>query len=437
MSNYLDWQNKISPDRKIVPLFHVANYRISPVDKIVKDNEDKVRLCNYMDVYKNTYITSDLDFMKGSATENEIEKFLIQRGDVLITKDSESWNDIGIPAIVSGDFENITVCGYHLALLRPKTDLITPKFLYYSFESKEHRLQLEIEATGVTRFGIPKDAIGKYKLPLPSISKQNKIVTFLDKEVMKIDLLIENKTKLIALFEEKRKTIINQSVTKGLDLNTAMKDSGIEWLGEIPNCWNLERLKFLTKKIGSGVTPLGGANIYTDTGILFLRSQNIYNDGLRLNDETFIPEDIHKEMRSSQVQKGDLLLNITGGSIGRCYYFNLDIEANINQHVCIIRVNKKILYRYLHFVIISLVGQYQIDLLQYGGGREAISFENIKNFSISFPQSIESQKEIVKFLDKECLRFDKITNKIKTTIDLLKEKRTAIISAAINGEIEI
>lgn len=437
MSNYLDWQNKISFDRKIVPLFYIADFSISPVDKILKEEEEKVSLCNYTDVYKNTYITSNIEFMDGSASENEISRFQIQDGDVLITKDSESWDDIGIPAIVVGNFENITLCGYHLALMRPKKKIVNPKFLYYCFESKIHRTQLEVEATGVTRFGIPKDAIGKYKIPLPSLQQQNKIVEYLDREIAKIDALIEKKNKLIKLLEEKKKAVIDQAITKGLDTTVGMKNSGLDWMGDVPLLWKIERIKFLSTKVGSGVTPSGGANIYTDEGVLFLRSQNIYNNGLKLNDETYIPEEIHNEMKSSQVRKGDLLLNITGGSIGRCFYFDLDIKANINQHVCIIRPNDKILYRYLHLVIISKIGQYQIDLLQYGGGREAISFENIKNFVISFPQSIEDQDRIIKFLDKESSKFDKITNKIKTAIDLLKEKRTAIISAAINGEIEI
>jgi len=436
MSNYLNWRNKISSDRKIVPLLFVADYRISPVDKIVKDDEDPVKLCNYTDVYKNTYITSDIKFMDGSASRNEIKRFQIKDGDVLITKDSESWNDIGIPAIVKGSFENTTVCGYHLALMRPHKNLVIPTYLFYCFESKQHRLQLEVEATGVTRFGISKNSIAKYKIPLPTLTQQNKIVNYLDREVAKIDTLIDKKIQLITILEEKKKAVINQVVTKGLDPNVHLKDSGIEWLDKIPEHWKLERLKFLTSKVGSGVTPKGGAEVYEDEGILFLRSQNIYNDGLKLEDQTYISEEIHDNMKSSQVRKDDLLLNVTGGSIGRCCYFNLEIQANINQHVCIIRVNDKVFYKYLHFVLISFVGQFQIDLLQYGGGREAVSFENIKNFWVPLP-TFDIQKDIVAFIEKESYRLNSIINKVTEAKSLLQEKRTAIISAAINGELNV
>ncbi|OXA75358.1 hypothetical protein B0A56_11220 [Flavobacterium columnare NBRC 100251 = ATCC 23463] len=367
---------------------------------------------------------------KRKVTEDGIENANLRfakSNSIVITKRAP----IGNLAIVT----DTASCNQGCFLLEQKSEKVNIKFYYYFFSIQKDKLNAL--GRGSTFLELNADEIKGYEVPIPSIEQQNKIVNYLDREIAKIDALIEKKTKLIALLEEKKKAVINQAVTKGLDTSVAMKDSGIEWLGEIPEHWHIERLKFLTNKVGSGVTPLGGANIYTDEGVLFLRSQNIYNDGLKLNDETYIPEEIHNDMKSSQVMKGDLLLNITGGSIGRCFYFNLDIEANINQHVCIIRVNNKILYRYLHFLFVSFVGQYQIDLLQYGGGREAISFENIKNFVISFPQSIEQQEEIINFLDTECSRFDKIKDKVKSAIDLLKDKRIAIISAAINGEIEL
>lgn len=124
MSDYLDWQNKISSDFRVVPLLYVADYRISPVNKIIEDGEEPVKLCNYTDVYKNSYITSNITFIEGSASENEIGRFQIEDGDVLITKDSEAWNDIGIPAIVMGYFEHTTICGYHLALIRANKNLL-------------------------------------------------------------------------------------------------------------------------------------------------------------------------------------------------------------------------------------------------------------------------------------------------------------------------
>jgi hypothetical protein len=116
------------------------------------------------------------------------------------------------------------------------------------------------------------------------------------------------------LLEEERVAVINQAVTKGLDPNVSMKDSGIEWLGQIPKHWEVNKIKSVTKKIGSGVTPKGGAEIYELTGIPLLRSQNVYFDGFRLDNLAYITREIHDYMKNSQVLFGDVLLNITGGS---------------------------------------------------------------------------------------------------------------------------
>ncbi|MCJ1810243.1 restriction endonuclease subunit S [Flavobacterium covae] len=400
-------------------------------------DDDSVVCLRAADIETDQIIHKSNDLTYRTFSDNELNSRKLSPGDIIIEKSGGGENQ-PVGRVAKFVLNEAALCSNFLDLLRPNNKIVNTDYLtyilYYLWKNRTVVKSIK-QTTGIQNLDI-EDYLNN-KANLPSLEQQNKIVHYLDREIAKIDALIEKKTKLIALLEEKKKAVINQAVTKGLDTSVAMKDSGIEWLGEIPEHWHIERLKFLTNKVGSGVTPLGGANIYTDEGVLFLRSQNIYNDGLKLNDETYIPEEIHNDMKSSQVMKGDLLLNITGGSIGRCFYFDLDIEANINQHVCIIRVNNKILYRYLHFLFVSFVGQYQIDLLQYGGGREAISFENIKNFVISFPQSIEQQEEIINFLDTECSRFDKIKDKVKSAIDLLKDKRIAIISAAINGEIEL
>ena len=127
------------------------------------------------------------------------------------------------------------------------------------------------------------------------------------------------------------------------------KDSGVQWIGEIPGHWGCVRLKYITSKIGSGSTPTGGADVYQDHGVIFLRSQNIYNYGLELVDVAYISEDIHQEMKGTHVHSGDILYNITGGSIGRCCLAPESLgEANVNQHVSIVRPrnveNKFLLY---------------------------------------------------------------------------------------------
>jgi type I restriction enzyme, S subunit len=168
-----------------------------------------------------------------------------------------------------------------------------------------------------------------------------------------------------------------------------------------------------------------------------LRSQNIHSDGLRLDEVAFISEDIHNSMSNSKVEVGDVLLNITGASIGRCYYFDGQFqEANVNQHVCILRPNEKVLTKYLYLLLISNLGQNQISINQVGGGREGLNSEELKSFTFPLPP-LKEQKTIVDFLQQETDKIDKIKYATILSIELIKERRTALITATVTGQIEI
>ena len=177
------------------------------------------------------------------------------------------------------------------------------------------------------------------------------------------------------------------------------KESGIDFIGQIPCHWETRKLKFNVSKVGSGITPKGGAESYESHGVPLLRSQNIHFDGLRLDDVVYISEDTHKDMSNSQVAAGDVLLNITGASIGRCYFVDEDLgEANVNQHVCIIRPEPGLLTRFLNYIMVSEIGQQQINMEQSGSGREGLNFLALKNFFIPALNENEQQK-IIDFLD--------------------------------------
>src|SRR5690606_313256 len=153
----------------------------------------------------------------------------------------------------------------------------------------------------------------------------------------KIVELVAIKEQQIDKLKELRQVKIHQAVTKGINPNAEMKDSGIDWIGEIPKHWEVKRLKTQSSKIGSGITPNGGATGYLDEGIPLLRSQNILFERIELSNVAYISTTIHNQMNNSKVKKWDVLLNITGGSIGRCNVVDFDLEMNVNQHVCIIR----------------------------------------------------------------------------------------------------
>ncbi len=281
-----------------------------------------------------------------------------------------------------------------------------------------------------------QEVIKNSRLPIPPLKEQTQIALYLDHQTSIIDHLIEKKQKLIELLKEKRQAVINESVTKGLDPNVKMKDSGIEWLGEMPEKWEKVLIRHLNKKVGSGVTPKGGAEVYTDEGVIFIRSQNVHFDGLRLDDVVKIEFSTHEKMSGSKVKFDDVLLNITGASIGRCCIVKLNDEMNVNQHVCIIRPNEKITSEYLNLVLQSNIGQTQIKLGTTGGNREGLTFEAIKDFFIILPP-ISEQNEISNKLNTIIKSYEDLEYKNSLLISKLKEYRQSIISEAVTGKIDV
>ena len=170
-----------------VNLHDVIDLRLSSVDKNTKHNERAVRLCNYTDVYKNSFIYGDMDFLPATATAREIAKCSLIEGDVVITKDSEQYDDIGVPALVREDIPDL-VCGYHLAILRPCSSEIHGAYLFYALSTAEAQQQFHSYANGITRFGLRKADIGLVEIPHPPLSKQRDIAHILGTLDDKIEL---------------------------------------------------------------------------------------------------------------------------------------------------------------------------------------------------------------------------------------------------------
>lgn len=211
-----------------------------------------------------------------------------------------------------------------------------------------------------------------------------------------------------------------------------MKDSGIEWIGEIPEGWEIVKIKYGVTKVGSGKTPSGGAEVYTDCGVLFLRSQNIYDCSLVLDNPSYISYETDLTMKSTRILPNDILLNITGASIGRCCVVPETLgPANVNQHVCIIRTNPEFfLPKFMQYFWVSHLGRYAISLFQTGGNREGLSFDAIRNTPIPYI-SIPEQSKIITYLDSECSRIDVMLSKTRSSIEEYKKLKQAVITQAV------
>lgn len=358
------------------------------------------------------------------------KKCPIEKDDVLVGKSAS----IGKIARVKVDFP-ISVWS-PLAILKTDLQVLKPSFLEYSLSSIFLQDQIEILSTSNTQKNISMGDIQRLQIVYPPLQEQQQISYYLDYKTSKIDTLIEKTQQKIDLLKEQRTSLINTTVTKGMNPNVEMKDSGVEWIGEIPSEWSVISLRHYLSRVGSGSTPRGGGDVYFDSGIPFLRSQNIHFDGLHLDDVVFISEEIHLNMSNTTVRYGDVLLNITGGSIGRSCVVDIHEEMNVNQHVSILRTKENLINFYLNYCLISSIGQEQVSYNQTGGNREGLTSENIKNFKFSLPP-LQEQQQIVDYLDKETSKIDKLIDIETKRIDLLKEYRQSLISDVVTGKVDV
>ena len=296
-----EWLGNVPAHWEVRRLRTVADMRVSNVDKHTNENEIPVRLCNYVDVYKNDRISLAMPFMTATASRDEIERFRLERDDVLITKDSEAWDDIGVPALVTEAADDL-LSGYHLALLRPFKEILGA-YLARTLQSKEVAYQFHMRANGVTRYGLTHTGIQSVRIPLPPLPEQAAIVRYLDHADRRIRRYISARRRLIALLEEEKQAVINQAVTRGLDPNVRLKPSGVEWLGDVPEHWEVVPIKRAFQSMDYGISVSA-----SDSGTIRLLTMGHLQDG-----QVIVPYDGGVDFVDPYLllQKGDLLFNRT------------------------------------------------------------------------------------------------------------------------------
>jgi type I restriction enzyme, S subunit len=236
------WAETLPPHWEASRIDSVADVLFSNVDKHTIEDEVPVRLCNYVDVYKNERITAALDFMEASAGPREIEKFQVHRHDVLATKDSEEPDDIAIAALVAEDLPGV-LCGYHLAMIRPRSKRVHGPFIAWAHASKQFRAQYEAKAVGVTRFGLSQYAFRAARIPLPALPEQKQIAAYLDASCAAIDAAVATKRRQIETLDALVLSTIQHVVTQGLNPNANTKASGLDWLPDVPAHWKVQQIK--------------------------------------------------------------------------------------------------------------------------------------------------------------------------------------------------
>ncbi len=422
-------------------LKHVAIVRPSNVDKKTVEGQEAVRLCNYVDVYKNDYITEAFDFMQASATPAQIAAFTLKASDVIITKDSETWDDIAVPAYVTTDLPGV-LCGYHLALVRPEPERVNGEYLFRSFGAEGICDQFRVAANGIIRFGLDTTSISSSLFPLPPLDEQRHIVAFLDRETAKIDALIAKKERLIELLQEKRTALISRAVTKGLDPTVSMKDSGVAWLGRIPAHWNVKRLKFCLYKMEQGWSPDAENREASPDEWAVMRAGCVNSGTFDETDHKALPNGVVPD-DTLEIHSGDLLMSRACGSAKLVGSVALVRQSRRKLILCdkLFRLRYRtsvVTPQFLEAALQSPMSRYQIerDLSGAEGLARNIGQSMVRVMTIPTPP-LREQEEIINCLKKASNAVIAMVAKVREAIDKLREYRTALISAAVTGKIDV
>ena len=413
----VEWLGNVPAHWQVRRLRTVAEMRVSNVDKHTKEDELPVRLCNYVDVYKNDRITQAIPFMRATASRDEVKRFGLKRGDVLITKDSEAWDDIGVPALVEESSDDL-LSGYHLALLRPfRTTL--GAYLALALQSKGVAYQFHVGANGVTRYGLTHTTIQSVCLPLPPLPEQHAIVRYLDHVDDRIRRYVTAKENLIALLDEERQAVIHRAVTRGLDPNVPLKPSGVQWLGDVPAHWDVSRVKTEFHSLNHIRVPLSAV----ERGTMSVRRYDYYGaSGVIDKVDDYLFDD---ELLLIAEDGANLVLrNLPLAIIARGKFW-------VNNHAHILKPRRGNL-EYLATVMEGLNYTPWIS----GAAQPKLTQDRIMNIAIAVPPRSE-QDEIIGRVAAQTSPLRSAIARARRQIDLLREYRARLIADVVTGKLDV
>jgi type I restriction enzyme S subunit len=380
---------------------------------------------------------------KTQLTDEEKKSLLLRKGDLLFNWRNGSSDHVGKTAYfdAEGEYTHVSF------LLRLRFDLAKHDSRYYHMFINNLR-NTDFFASAKTRVNntYNQAELRQLEVIVPPRDEQQAIASFLDRETAKIDALIAKKERLIELLQEKRTAIISHVVTKGLDSTVPLKDSGIEWLGEIPEDWrivtvrNLIRSECLEIQDGNHGEIHPRAEDYVEMGIPFLMANNIRNGKIDLEECKFISGQQAKSLRIGFSKSGDVLLTHKG-TLGQSAIIPQDIKfpfIMLTPQVTYYRIKKPdISEEFLYYYFQSNPFQERLKFIAGNQStRDYVGLIAQKNFEIVLP-SLDEQKAIASHLDRETAKIDALIAKIREGIEKLKEYRTALISAAVTGKIDV
>jgi len=417
---------KVPENWEVKKLWTLGDFSSSGIDKKINPRESLVKMVNYTDIYgnKNNTIDRSLDLMEVSCPKDKIISKSVLKGDLIFTPSSETKDEIGLSALIIEDLEN-TVYSYHV--VRFRSESIEFYFKKYICNNDFVLQQFSRRCNGTTRKVLSKDDFRQVKVVIPPIAEQRKIAEFLDQKTAEIDAAIKNKERLVELLKEQKDIIINDAVTKGLNPKVKMKESGINWIGKIPEHWEVlpGRVCLKSKQVSNK-----GLKVKTvlslSYGSIVIKPEEKLHGLVPESFETYqivCPGDIIVRVMDLQNDHTSLRIGLVKDhGIITSAYVCLEMGEKMESYYS---------YLYLH----------NLDILKvfYGMGsglRQNLSYVDFKYLQVLVPPKNE-QKEIISFVKEIETKTEELTRSTKNEIEKLKEFRKTLISHAVTGKIKI
>lgn len=334
------------------------------------------------------------------------------------------------------DADDALVFSTGFAVVHPD-GAVHPRFLTYQLQGEQFITAVEAISTGVSYPATTATEVGNLPVWLPSVPQQKAIADFLDRETAEIDAMIAKQEELVGLLGERRSAVIAHAVTKGLNPQAPMRDSGFEWLGEIPSHWTTMRLKFDLDFVTSG--SRGWAEYYSDQGEPFIRISNLSRGSLdlRMDDVQLVEIPNNVEGSRTRLVPSDLLFSITA-YLGSVALVPPEMEgAYVSQHVALARPSgNHVDPRYVGYFLLSEAGQRQLNEQAYGGTKMQLSLDDVRNLLVCVPP-VEEQQRIADEVESDLSAMRRIIRVARESIVLMRERRAALISDAVTGRLDI
>lgn len=380
-------------------------------------------------------IKKDFTLGKRKISETKFQEMSVYRifpRDILITMMGTS----GKCEIVPYDI-NDGIIDSHLLRVRVKEDQILPEFFKLLIDkSPEISYQIQVFGKGSIMHGLNSGIVKSLNLPLPSIEEQKLILNFLDHETAQIDTLIAKQETLIDLLKEKRQAVISHAVTKGLNPDVNMKDSGVEWLGQVPEHWELVPLKYLCSFSGGGTPTKDNLSYWTDGNIPWVSPKDMKTFWIS-ETQDYITEKAVQESSTNIVEPNSLLMVVRSGILQRTIPIAINtVPVTMNQDMKALKFGKRILVEYLADLILGNTKELLLEWSKEGATVESIEHEYLANCIVPVP-TLNEQKEIIYFISEKMNVYGLLTEKVELQIKFLQERRTALISSAVTGKIDV